>query len=110
MVSILYFFSDSGQKCRKRKLKLRLFYSCISIIGLVRRRKLIDAHYFQKAQTLHETQTQRDNRQIRLNNSSNNNNVDLPLLAFDKTQFTLVLDSICSTATDVMLSDSFFNT
>ena len=57
MVSIFYFFSDSGPKCRKRKLKLRLLYSCISIIGLVRRRKLIVAHYFQKAQTLHETQT-----------------------------------------------------
>jgi len=85
MLSIFYFVSDSGPKCRKTKLKFPLFHSCISIIGLVRRRKLIDVHYYQKAKTLHETQTQNHNRQVRLNHNSNNNNVDLPLLAIDKT-------------------------
>ena len=55
-------------------------------------------HYFEKAQTLYETQTQDHNRQRRLNNNSNSNNVDLSLLAFDKTYFTLVIASICSTA------------
>ena len=49
-------------------------------------------------------------RQIRLNNNSNKNNVDLPLLPFNKTCFTLVIDSIYSTATYIRLSDPFSNT
>ena len=52
MVSMFYFFTDSGSK----KTEISPFYTLVSRLlpGLIRRGKFNDFQYFEKAKTLYE--------------------------------------------------------